>query len=59
MAPAISACTPLFVVSKGKKRGVHLESNSKATDNVLCASGDLKEVLLSKEKGYPINGGTC
>lgn len=45
MALVIGACTPMFMVSKGEKRGVYLGSNSKATYDVLCASGELKTVL--------------
>lgn len=45
MALVIGACAPMFMVSKGEKRGVYLGSNSKATYDVLCASGELKAVL--------------
>jgi hypothetical protein len=47
------ACTPLFMVGKGERRGGFLGSNSKAMYDMLCASGDLEKVLesthLSKE----------
>lgn len=53
MALVIGACTPMFMVSKGEKRGVFLGSSSQVSYDLLCASGDLKEVLeathLSRE----------
>ena len=45
MALVTVACTPMFMVSKGEKRGVYLGSNSKGTYDMLCASGDLNDVL--------------
>lgn len=47
------ACTPMFVVGKGERRGAYLGSNAKGMYDMLCASGDLVKVLestqLSKE----------
>ncbi len=42
-----SACTPLFMVGKGEGRGRFLGSNSKDMYEMLCASGDLVEILAS------------
>jgi hypothetical protein len=39
------ACTPLFMVGKGERRGGFLGSNSKAMYEMLCVSGDLGKVL--------------
>jgi len=39
------ACTSMFMVGKGEKRGVFLGSNSQAAYDMLCASGDLRVVL--------------
>ncbi len=53
MVLATGACTPLFMVTKGERRGYFLGSNSKTIYDMLCASGDLEKVLaathLSKE----------
>jgi hypothetical protein len=53
MALITGACTSMFMVGKGEGRVVFLGSNSQATYEVLCASGDLEKVLettqLSKE----------
>ena len=46
-----SACTPMFMVGKGEKRGVFLGSNSKAAYDMLCESGDLKDVLEATHLG--------
>jgi hypothetical protein len=47
------ACSPMFLVGKGDGKGVFLGSNSPATYDLLCASGDMERVLeatqLSKE----------
>lgn len=49
----MGACAPTFMVGKGEKKGSYLGSNSKALYDMLCASGDLLNVLeathLSKE----------
>jgi len=45
MALITGACTSLFMVGKGEERGVFLGSNSKAAFEMLCTSGELKEVL--------------
>ena len=53
MVLVAGACTPVFMVGKGEKRGGFLGSNSKAMYDMLCASGDLVKVLeathLNKE----------
>jgi flagellar basal body-associated protein FliL len=53
MVLVTGACTPMFMVGKGEGRVVFLGSNSQATYEVLCTSGDLEKVLeatnLSKE----------
>lgn len=41
------ACTPMFMVGKGERRGGFLGSNSKAMYDMLCASGDLEKVLAA------------
>ena len=45
MALITSACSSMFMVGKGEKRGVFLGSNSQAAYDMLCASGDLRKVL--------------
>jgi len=39
------ACTPMFMISKGEGKRGFLGSNSKAMYDMLCASGDLNDVL--------------
>jgi hypothetical protein len=39
------ACTSMFMVGKGERRGGFLGSNSKAIYNMLCASAELVKVL--------------
>ncbi len=43
------ACTPMFMVGKGERRGGFLGSNSKAMYEMLCASGDLEKVLAATQ----------
>jgi len=45
MVLIVGACTPVFMVGKGEKRGVFLGRGSKAMYDMLCASGDLVKVL--------------
>ena len=53
LALVTGACTPMFMVGKGEEKGAFLGSNSNSMYEMLCASGDLQQVLdatqLSKE----------
>jgi hypothetical protein len=53
MVLVTGACTPMFLVGKGERRGAYLGSNSKAMYDLLCSTGDLVKVLeathLSRE----------